>query len=150
MPSVSLIFYQRLFYAPCLTVSLPRNQHGGPKDRLCSSGRGGGKFNIPRREPTLAPIPSPFRSEIAKSEPSQALGGAAYPTRYASRSSAQAQARIHDCSRKGGGIGARKNKPGDYLLSRSLAESLPSALGGLTSEFGMGSGVSPPVWSPGN
>ena len=43
-----------------------------------------------------------------------------------------------------------KKKPGDYLLSRSLAESLPLALRGLTTEFGMGSGVAPSVWSPGN
>ena len=43
-----------------------------------------------------------------------------------------------------------KNKPGNYLLSQSLARLVPSALEGLTTEFGMGSGVAPPVWSPGN
>ena len=47
---------------------------------------------------------------------------------------------------------ARERPPyinsGNDLLSRTVARAVPSALGGLTSEFGMGSGVSPPLWSP--
>ena len=44
-------------------------------------------------------------------------------------------------SPRGAGIGMKK-KPGDDLLSRPKA--VPSALEGLTSVFGMGTGVSPP------
>jgi hypothetical protein len=39
--------------------------------------------------------------------------------------------------------------PGDDLLSHAVAHAVPSALEGLTSVFGMGTGVSPPLWSPG-
>ena len=35
----------------------------------------------------------------------------------------------------------------NYLLSRTVASVVPSALEGLTTVFGMGTGVSPPVWS---
>ena len=40
--------------------------------------------------------------------------------------------------------------PGDVLLSHTVARGVPSALEGLTTVFGMGTGVAPPVWSPGN
>jgi hypothetical protein len=40
------------------------------------------------------------------------------------------------------------NKSGNVLLSRTVARAVPSALEGLTAEFGMGSGVTPPLWSP--
>jgi hypothetical protein len=50
----------------------------------------------------------------------------------------------------GGGPPARdKKKPGNDLLSHSAARAVPSARAGLTSVFGMGTGVSPPLWSPG-
>ena len=39
-------------------------------------------------------------------------------------------------------------RPGNDLLSRTLARAVPSALKGLTAEFGMGSGVTPSLWSP--
>ena len=35
--------------------------------------------------------------------------------------------------------------PGDVLLSHTVSRAVPSALEGLTSEFGMGSGVAPPL-----
>ena len=38
-----------------------------------------------------------------------------------------------------------KIKAGIVLLSHSVAAALPSPQAGLTSEFGMGSGVSPPL-----
>src|SRR3954447_8840721 len=38
--------------------------------------------------------------------------------------------------------------PGDDLLSHPVARAVPSALEGLTSGFGMGPGVSPPLWPP--
>ena len=44
-----------------------------------------------------------------------------------------------------------KNKreiPGNDLLSHPVARAVPSALVGLTAVFGMGTGVSPPLWSP--
>jgi hypothetical protein len=44
---------------------------------------------------------------------------------------------------------ALSNYPGDDLLSRAAASAVPSALEGLTSVFGMGTGVAPPVRSPG-
>ena len=36
-------------------------------------------------------------------------------------------------------------KPGDGLLSHPVSEAVPSALEGLTSVFGMGTGVTPPL-----
>ena len=44
----------------------------------------------------------------------------------------------------------RKINPGSDLLFRALAGTVPSALVGLTTEFGMGSGVAPPEKPPGN
>jgi hypothetical protein len=38
--------------------------------------------------------------------------------------------------------------PGGDLLSHPVAQAVPSALEGLTSGFGMGPGVSPPLWPP--
>jgi hypothetical protein len=40
------------------------------------------------------------------------------------------------------------DKPGNDLLSHARARAVPSALEGLTSEFGMGSGMAPPTSSP--
>ena len=40
--------------------------------------------------------------------------------------------------------------PGVVLLFHAVASAVPSALEGLTSVFGMGTGVSPPQWSPNN
>ena len=37
---------------------------------------------------------------------------------------------------------------GNDLLSRRVTPTVPSALEGLTTVFGMGTGVSPPPWSP--
>ena len=37
---------------------------------------------------------------------------------------------------------------GNDLLSHRVAPAVPSALEGLTTVFGMGTGVSPPQWSP--
>ena len=42
----------------------------------------------------------------------------------------------------------RKN-PGNVLLSHQVALTVPSAQEGLTAVFGMGTGVTPPPWSPG-
>jgi hypothetical protein len=42
----------------------------------------------------------------------------------------------------------KKEIPGDDLLSHPVARAVPSALAGLTAVFGMGTGVSPPLWSP--
>ena len=39
---------------------------------------------------------------------------------------------------------------GNVLLSHTVAHAVPSALKGLTSVFGMGTGVSPSPWSPKN
>ena len=38
--------------------------------------------------------------------------------------------------------------PGGDLLSHPVTQAVPSALEGLTSGFGMGPGVSPPLWPP--
>ena len=43
-----------------------------------------------------------------------------------------------------------KKFPGNDLLSQDLAVQVPSALEGLTTVFGMGTGVAPPPSSPGN
>ena len=40
--------------------------------------------------------------------------------------------------------------PGDDRLSHAVSRAVPWALEGLTTVFGMGTGVSPPVWSPEN
>src|SRR5688500_20179286 len=44
----------------------------------------------------------------------------------------------------------RQIYPGNDLLSHAVTSAVPSALEGLTSVFGMGTGVAPPVKSPGN
>ncbi len=41
------------------------------------------------------------------------------------------------------------NYPGSDLLSRTVTSAVPSALEGLTSVFGMGTGVAPPATAPG-
>ncbi len=41
-----------------------------------------------------------------------------------------------------------KINAGDDLLSQRVAPQVPSAQEGLTSVFGMGTGVTPPLWSP--
>ena len=41
------------------------------------------------------------------------------------------------------------NYPGSDLLSHAVAHAVPSALEGLTSVFGMGTGVAPPASPPG-
>ncbi len=46
------------------------------------------------------------------------------------------------------GPGFRHSKSGNDLLSRTVTRAVPSALRGLTAEFGMGSGVTPSLWSP--
>ncbi len=48
----------------------------------------------------------------------------------------------------GASRGMRKN-PGNVLLSHQVTLAVPSALEGLTAVFGMGTGVTPPLWSPG-
>ena len=46
--------------------------------------------------------------------------------------------------------GSSDDIPGDDLLSHRVAPAVPSALEGLTAVFGMGTGVTPPLESPGN
>jgi hypothetical protein len=46
------------------------------------------------------------------------------------------------------GMDDAKN-PGNVLLSHQATLTVPSALEGLTAVFGMGTGVTPPPWSPG-
>ncbi len=40
------------------------------------------------------------------------------------------------------------NNPGDFLLSHTVSRAVPSAPAGLTSVFGMGTGVTLPTKSP--
>ena len=40
--------------------------------------------------------------------------------------------------------------PGSDLLSHTVTHAVPSAVAGLTSVFGMGTGVTLPLWPPGN
>ena len=42
------------------------------------------------------------------------------------------------------------NNPGDFLLSHAVTRAVPSAPAGLTSVFGMGTGVTLPTKSPEN
>ena len=44
----------------------------------------------------------------------------------------------------------QKNVPGSDLLSHPVTRAVPSALEDLTSVFGMGTGVAPPLKPPGN
>jgi hypothetical protein len=44
--------------------------------------------------------------------------------------------------------GCYNNKSGGVLLSHAVAHVVSSALQGLTTEFGMGSGVAPALWPP--
>ena len=41
-----------------------------------------------------------------------------------------------------------RKKSGGVLLSQGHSSQVPSALEGLTSVFGMGTGVTPPLWPP--
>src|SRR5256885_1038814 len=43
---------------------------------------------------------------------------------------------------------SRESYSGGDLLSQGVAPQVPSALAGLTSVFGMGTGVTPPLWPP--
>ena len=45
---------------------------------------------------------------------------------------------------------ASSNNPGDFLLSHTVTRAVPSAPAGLTSVFGMGTGVTLPTKSPEN
>ena len=49
--------------------------------------------------------------------------------------------------RQEAGLGDKINS-GGVLLSHAVARVAPLALPGLTSEFGMGSGVAPALWPP--
>src|SRR5262249_10093787 len=44
--------------------------------------------------------------------------------------------------------GPHRSKSGGVLLSQGVSSQVPSALAGLTSVFGMGTGVTPPPWPP--
>ena len=44
--------------------------------------------------------------------------------------------------------GSFKEKSGGVLLSQAVSRQVPSAQEGLTSVFGMGTGVTPPLWPP--
>ena len=44
--------------------------------------------------------------------------------------------------------GSRAQETGGVLLSQAESSQVPSALAGLTSVFGMGTGISPPLWPP--
>src|SRR5207249_7855145 len=46
------------------------------------------------------------------------------------------------------GFRAKEKDLGDDLLFQTVASPVPSALTGLTAVFGMGTGVSPSLWSP--
>jgi hypothetical protein len=46
--------------------------------------------------------------------------------------------------------GLVSNNPGDFLLSHTVTRAVPSAPAGLTSVFGMGTGVTLPTKSPEN
>ena len=48
------------------------------------------------------------------------------------------------------GRGLSYDYSGDVLLSQGETPQVPSALAGLTSVFGMGTGVTPPLWPPEN
>ena len=48
-----------------------------------------------------------------------------------------------------GGCPFHNKKPGGDLLSHAVTSTVPSALEGLTTLFGMGRGVAPPVEPPG-
>src|SRR5258706_2343469 len=47
-------------------------------------------------------------------------------------------------------VGGIRAKSGGDLLSQGVYPQVPSARAGLTAVFGMGTGVSPPPWPPGN
>ena len=63
------------------------------------------------------------------------------------RSTAQLPARIRIQGGQNCGLN-RREILGNDLLSHPVARAVPSALVGLTAVFGMGTGVSPPLWSP--
>ena len=80
----------------------------------------------------------------------RAAGGAGTgATAPMSRSAADSAPRQ---KKKGPGTGPGPSRiiPGDVLLSHAVYREVPSGLEGLTAVFGMGTGVAPPLRSPGN
>ena len=61
---------------------------------------------------------------------------------------AQAPTENDEAPSRVSGTGLHHIKSGNDLLSRTVTRAVPSALRGLTAEFGMGSGVTPSLWSP--
>src|SRR5262245_12857946 len=64
----------------------------------------------------------------------------------------EARARDKKKARRPGACPERRammNYPGDDLLFHTVTRAVPSAQEGLTSVFGMGTGVAPPLRSPG-
>ena len=77
-----------------------------------------------------------------------ALGGAVLGRRAAARPGGPFAGATMERRRAASDGGPLSNKTGGDLLSQALSDQVPSALGGLTSLFGMGRGVSPPLLPP--
>ena len=97
-----------------------------------------------RRSRSTRPTRSPTRGSAALFQTHPPLGERVQRLRDLDAGLARAASRSHD---KGPLVGAPclKKEMGGVLLSRGIAPRVPSALAGLTSLFGMGRGVSPPL-----
>ena len=95
-----------------------------------------------------------LRAGIAANLPAAAHRGRTEARRLlaARTSGPRAWAVARGTKKKGpaGGGPFHENDPGNVLLSHAVAHAVPSALRGLTTVFGMGTGVTPSLWSPGN
>ncbi len=88
------------------------------------------------RHDALAPLASdvwPFAQDLLLEVPRRLHSGGDYPRKASSKAKRAREAR------------AREINPGDDLLSRTVTRAVPWALEGLTTVFGMGTGVTPPV-----
>src|SRR5436190_4874810 len=85
--------------------------------------------------------------------PENSSAGPGHPGRICVVAGAEARQTIlpADATRPRTGFGAGprlQDYSGGVLLSQGDSPQVPSALAGLTSVFGMGTGVTPPLWPP--
>ena len=112
------------------------------------------RTGCPGSDATAAPSP-----RVVRRAPSRGTRGALGPVARAARLAfghSEIRFRGGTCSvredarRKGRASSVLAKKPGDDLLSQEDYLQVPSARAVLTAVFGMGTGVSPPPWSPGS
>ncbi len=131
------------FNRPGGPLGQPRRRAAGWPGRRASPERVGPEAGVPSGDPGSPPRPPPPRAGAPgrrpgnppKPPPAGRQPPPGTPKSPAPAESAGAGLLLHDYS-------------GGVLLSQGGTPQVPSALAGLTSVFGMGTGVTPPLWPP--